>query len=159
MGTASDRELLGACARGDRAAFGELVGRHNRAVLAFARSRVMNRVDADDVAQEAFVLPWEKRARVTLATDSALPWLLVTVRLKALDRAKTAARHATDPIDSVDALPGPESREPPEASAQRMLATAVAAVVAALPALDRELLQRCLEGTTKVTRTPQPRSA
>ncbi len=144
MGTASDRELLAACARGDRNAFAELMGRHGKAVLAFARSRVPSRDDADDIAQEAFVLLWERRSRVMLATDSALPWLLVTVRLKALDRAKTIARRRTDSIESVDAFAAPPAGEPPELATRRALAAAVSSVVDGLSPIDRALLERCL---------------
>ncbi len=143
MGDPSDRDLLDLCARGDRRAFDTIVGRHGRAVLAYARSRSFDRDDADDIAQEAFVLLWERRSRVSLATDSALPWLLVTVRLKAMDRAKTAARRRTSPIETVDLLAA-HGDEPPEAVERERLAAAVAGVVAALPALDQELLRRCL---------------
>jgi hypothetical protein len=50
----SDSQLVAAARRGDRAAFGSLLDRHERAVRAIAR-RLLGDEEAEDVAQEAFL--------------------------------------------------------------------------------------------------------
>lgn len=62
-----DAELLARAARGDRAAFGEFVGRHEAALLRFARALAHDATEADDVFQRTFLAAWRgaKHARAT----------------------------------------------------------------------------------------------
>ena len=53
-----DRELVQAAAAGSRAAFDELVRRHQAAMLTLVRVLTGGRGDADDLAQEIFVRAW-----------------------------------------------------------------------------------------------------
>lgn len=94
---------------GDERAFAELFDRHARPVLAFARSRLV--ADAEDVAQAAFVLLWEKRRELELAGASALPWLLGTVRVLSLAAIRESARRRVtldSAADVADAAPQPD---------------------------------------------------
>jgi RNA polymerase sigma factor (sigma-70 family) len=54
----SDAELLEASRRGDRAAFGAIIGRYQRAVGAVSYSGTRDRALSDDVAQDTFVTAW-----------------------------------------------------------------------------------------------------
>ena len=58
----TDAELVEQARLGDTAAFGELVRRHQDAVLRTARIVCRSREDAEDVAQEALVAAWHKLA-------------------------------------------------------------------------------------------------
>lgn len=56
----TDRELLEASRRGERDAFGELVGRYQRVVCAVTYSRTRDRALSEDVAQETFLAAWRQ---------------------------------------------------------------------------------------------------
>jgi RNA polymerase sigma-70 factor (ECF subfamily) len=74
--TASDAELiLRALEADDRAAFGELVRRHQSAVRRFLRHLSGDPALADDLAQETFVEAWRGLARFR-GDASFLTWLL-----------------------------------------------------------------------------------
>lgn len=57
---ASDDELVGRAGRGDKAAFGQLVARHRRRLMAVAMRSVGSRAAAEDVVQEVFTRAWVK---------------------------------------------------------------------------------------------------
>jgi RNA polymerase sigma-70 factor (ECF subfamily) len=72
---------------GDAAAFGRLVAMHERAVLRAAMAALGSRADAEDAAQDAFVMAWRRLA--TFRGDAQFrTWLLTIVWRKALDRRR-----------------------------------------------------------------------
>jgi len=79
--------LVRAAREGDRDAFGDLVILHQRAAFHTAIAALHDREDAEDVAQEAFVVAWQKlpgfRGDATFRT-----WLMTIVWRKALDRRR-----------------------------------------------------------------------
>lgn len=81
------RRLVLAAAAGDRDAFGELVVRHEHIVFRTALAALGRREDAEDAAQEAFVVAWRKlpgfRGQASFRT-----WLLTIAWRKALDRRR-----------------------------------------------------------------------
>ena len=98
---------------GDQAAFGALVEAHRRLVYRTAFAALGRREDAEDVAQEAFLLAWRKlsafRGESTFRT-----WLITIVWRKALDRRKARATwwhrlaiHRDD-VDALAFVPGDE---------------------------------------------------
>jgi RNA polymerase sigma factor (sigma-70 family) len=54
MRVSNDNEIVQRVLGGEKAAFGELIDRHRSETLAFA-ARILNRLDAEDVVQEAFL--------------------------------------------------------------------------------------------------------
>jgi RNA polymerase sigma factor (sigma-70 family) len=88
----SDAELLARTGSGAQAAFGEVVRRHSGPLYAVAYRRLESSADAEEIVQDAFVLLWRKRARVHLVGDSALPWLIVTVKHLAANRSRARMR-------------------------------------------------------------------
>ena len=62
LASAHDLELVALGARGDRAAFGELVRRHGSAVRALLRRMGADAASADDAAQDAFLAAFEQIA-------------------------------------------------------------------------------------------------
>jgi len=59
MAAPDDSSLVTRARRGDRGAFGELVQRHQRPMLAIARSFFASEADAEDAVQEAFVSAYQ----------------------------------------------------------------------------------------------------
>lgn len=147
--------LLDRAARGDPGAVNDLLARHRDAVRAFVAARldpaVRARVDASDVAQDA--LAEAHRRLPDYLARRPMPFHL-WVRKTALDRLLNArrdqraacrdvGREAATPDESSLALarslvcPGPS---PSQAVEARELADRLAAAVAALPDIDREVL-------------------
>lgn len=109
---------------GDAAAFGRLVALHERAVLRAAMAALGSRADAEDAAQDAFVMAWRRLS--TFRGDAQFrTWLLTIVWRKALDRRRRLAlwhmRTAApmpgtgddvrDPLSTIaERAPDPESR-------------------------------------------------
>jgi RNA polymerase sigma-70 factor (ECF subfamily) len=86
-----DLSLVRRAQAGDTDAFGALVERNRRAVFRAAVAALGSATDADDVAQEAFVLAYRKLA--SFRGESAFrTWLLAITWRKALDRRKSVGR-------------------------------------------------------------------
>lgn len=77
--------------RGDEGAFWEIYRRHSAAVLGLLVRMLRDRAAAEDLLQEVFLKLWERRAALDPGAGSALPWLLVVARHRALDRLRSAA--------------------------------------------------------------------
>lgn len=81
------RALVASAQTGDQAAFGALVAMHERVVFRTALAALGSREDAEDAAQEAFVMAWRRlpgfRGDSTFKT-----WMLTITWRKALDRRR-----------------------------------------------------------------------
>jgi RNA polymerase sigma-70 factor (ECF subfamily) len=86
-----DVELVARAREGDQAAFEQLVRRHQSAVLRAALSAVGSAADADDVAQEAFLLAYQRlksfRGDATFKT-----WLLTITWNQAMNHRRKSGR-------------------------------------------------------------------
>ena len=148
---AEDQALVEAARQGDRVAFGRLVDLYEPAVLRAAMAALGSRDDAEEVAQEAFLVAWRKlsgfRGDATFRT-----WLLTIAWRKALDRRRrrrllwqrhvAAPRDGRDPLDSVTT----ETPDPERAAVARdMLARARAAIDDLSPKL-RDTLRLAASG-------------
>ena len=58
----SEADLTKAAMAGDRAAFGQLVARHQASIRALARRLARSTADGDDIAQAAFLTAWRRRS-------------------------------------------------------------------------------------------------
>jgi len=88
---ASDLDLVRRAQAGDADAFGELVERNRRAVFRAALAALGSAAEADDVAQDAFVMAYRKIT--SFRGDAAFrTWLLAIAWRKALDRRKSLTR-------------------------------------------------------------------
>lgn len=81
------RALIDAARAGSQEAFGELVSLHERVVLRTAMAALGTREDAEDAAQEAFVLAWQHLPRFR-GDATFRTWLLTIVWRRALDRRR-----------------------------------------------------------------------
>lgn len=92
-GELTDRELWAQASAGSTPAFGRLFDRHARAVYNHCFRLVASWSAAEDLTQSTFLLAWRKRAEVTIANESALPWLLaVATNVVRSDRRAGARR-------------------------------------------------------------------
>ena len=97
-----DLTLVRRAQAGDTDAFGQLVERNRKAVFRAAVAALGSTTDADDVAQEAFVLAYRKIA--SFRGESAFrTWLLAITWRKALDRRKSVGRWLRLTVTSGDA--------------------------------------------------------
>lgn len=145
------RAWVRAAQAGDRAAFDALVATHYRTVVRTAMAALQRREDAEDTAQDAFVLAWRKidafRGDSTFKT-----WLLTITWRQALDRRKARERwwkrrsapvgpDGTDGFDeTVDRLSSPDASPERIAAARVELSSLRAAIVRLTPKLRDTLL-------------------
>jgi RNA polymerase sigma-70 factor, ECF subfamily len=99
---ASDLDLVRRAQAGDADAFGELVDRNRRAVFRAALAVLGAAAEADDVAQDAFVMAYRKLA--TFRGDASFKtWMLSIAWRKALDRRKSLGRWLRMTVSQPDA--------------------------------------------------------
>ena len=128
----TDAELIAACRAGQAEAFGEIVERYQRAVVGVAYAAVRDRVLAEDVAQDAFVLAWTKLSG--LREVERLPaWLCGIARNVARARRRVRGREVGQTDVAGDVTPFTSLDD-----AEREAAVAVA--LARVPAAYREPL-------------------
>lgn len=93
----SDAELLAAHVAGDRSAFEELFGRHQRRLYRLARQKTRSAEDAADAVQDAMLAV--HRGAATFRHDAAVgSWLHRIVVNACLDRLRRTAAHPTTPL-------------------------------------------------------------
>jgi RNA polymerase sigma-70 factor, ECF subfamily len=113
----AERYLLDAVRRGDEQGWPKLVERYQGRLLAFARSRVRNATDAEDLVQEAFIglLRGLERFR---GESSLETYLFSILRRRIIDSHRGKSRHICLLRDTLggggddDSDAGPESRLP-----------------------------------------------
>jgi RNA polymerase sigma factor (sigma-70 family) len=131
MGT--DADLIAAARAGNPAAFGTIVERYQRAVLAIAYSAARDRVLAEDIAQDAFLTAWSRIGE--LRDPERLPaWLCGITRNLARARRRTLHREQPGEVDA------PADATPFEALDERQLDVALAGAIARVPEAYREPL-------------------
>jgi RNA polymerase sigma-70 factor (ECF subfamily) len=144
----SDVDLVARARQGDAAAFGILVDRHKTAVYRAARAALHSHEDAEDAAQDAFVLAFQRLGSFR-GDASFKTWLLTIAWRQAISRRrgltrwwKRAApmkREDTDGgaiyADSAHPAPSPE-----QSAAGAELRRAIVEEIRALPAKLRDAL-------------------
>lgn len=130
----------------DTAWFEELYGRRAPLVHAYARRRLEQPEDAEDVLVEVFTVAWRRRADIPTSDDEVLPWLYATAanaiahtrrsyarRIRLHERAATAAATASTTSTGGDPQADVAQRLDDEAS--------LANVWPLLPPGDQEVLR------------------
>src|SRR5437763_6669368 len=106
-----DAALMAGVARGDIAAFEQLVERHQALVIGTVGRILGSNSDVEDVAQQVFVRVWKSAPRYT-PTAKFTTWLLTITRNLVFNEARRRKRHAADPLDihqDEESLPLPDS--------------------------------------------------
>lgn len=108
----SDEELIERARNGDTAAFGELVERHQQAVFRTALAALRSREEAEEAAQDAFVLAF-RRLGGFRGESSFKTWLLTIAWNRAMDRRRAVGEWLKRFVPrNEDAAPDPPSGEP-----------------------------------------------
>ncbi len=130
-----DRVLVRRCQDGDGAAFAELYTQYHDRLHRFCTRRLLDRDEADEVTQEAFLRAW--RALPTFSGEMRFyPWLTVIAKNLCTDALRRRARYGT--VEDFD-------RQPPH-RATRVDATtmALSSEEAVMAAFDGELAAQAL---------------
>lgn len=135
-------ELLARVRRGDREGLRVLFRRHLPTVYGAAFVVTRSKPDAEEAAQDAFFLLWQKRSEVNIVGDSVLPWLIVTARFEAFNRQRAASRRRTVPL--IEDLDTDDSDSPETIVMAAELQRRLTAVIDELAPLDRDLVTLCL---------------
>ena len=144
----TDDDLVARAREGDTAAFGELVVRHQAAVYRAALAATGSTADADDVAQEAFLLAY-RRLKSFRGAASFKTWLLTIAWNQALNRRRAATRwwQRIVPVGDADTravsasgFGPPPPATPEELAAGGQLRSGIRQAIAALPPKLRDAL-------------------
>jgi RNA polymerase sigma factor (sigma-70 family) len=139
----SDRDLVDRLGEGDGRAFDVLFRRHATTVYAYAFSRLRNRADAEEVAQDTFVILWERRRGVVIG-ESLIPWLLATARFRTLNAQRTGRRKGTEVL--LDADGASDSDATATAVEGALFTEAVDRAVRSLSDVDQKIYSLCVDG-------------
>ncbi|MGZ3459996.1 MAG: RNA polymerase sigma factor [Archangium sp.] len=81
-----DGALLGAIARGSKAAFQSFYERHAGRLLGYALRVTRDRALAEDVVQDVFTAIWQKASSYRAEQGTPLAWMYMIARNKLVDR-------------------------------------------------------------------------
>jgi len=138
-----DGELVRRARKGDERAYGLLVQRYQRAAYAVAYSVTGRHEDAEDAAQESFLVALA-RLEECRSPERFGGWLMTIVRNRSRNLVRREVLRATDqvPVGTSSSTPGPD-RQTELSELQDVLRTALEA----LPEVQREIvLLHDLEG-------------
>ncbi len=105
-----DADLMAEVARGDAAAFEQLVDRHQGLVIGTVGRMLGNNSDVEDVAQQVFIRVWKSAPRYR-PTAKFTTWLLTITRNLVFNEARRRKRH---PAEALDIHEGEELLVPPD---------------------------------------------
>ena len=141
--SASDAYLVRKAQAGDSLAFGVLVGRYMRAAYAVSLSVTGRHDDAEDAAQEAFMVALA-RLDDCRTPDRFAGWLLTIVRNRARNLVRREVLRDTDDLPETAASRG---RTPEKSAEHAELQERLEAALRRLPEVQREIvLLHDLEG-------------
>lgn len=122
-------QLLGAIARGDRAAFERLYRDTSARLFGVCLRLLPERAEAEDVLQEVYATVWRKAGQFDAGRASAAVWLAMIARNKAIDRLRAMPALRRAPLELSEELA--DAAPTPAAQAERLD--------------ERERLRRCLD--------------
>lgn len=126
----SSEALLAQVALGNRAAFEALYRSTSDKLFGICLRVLRERPEAEEALQEVFTAVWRKAAQFDASRASAMSWLGMMARNKAIDRLRALpARSTLTELDSADQVADPAAS--PAQQAETLT--------------DRERLTRCLE--------------
>jgi RNA polymerase sigma-70 factor, ECF subfamily len=143
----SDDDLVARARQGDPAAFGALVDRHRSAVYRAALAALGSHAEAEDAAQEAFLLAY-RRLTGFRGDASFKTWLLTIAWHQAINRRRSMTRllrqivqpaRDEDQESTLEQLPARET-SPEDAAARGQLHRAIRAAIRSLTPKLRDAL-------------------
>lgn len=109
-----DARLMRLVARGDTAAFEELIGRHQALVIGTVARILGSNSDVEDIAQQVFIRVWKSAGRY-VARAKFTTWLLKITRNLVFNELRRSKRHAQVPLQ---VEPGTEETPLPDEAAR-----------------------------------------
>ncbi len=135
----SDRVLVRQVAEGDEAAYAVLVTRHTNRHLAFAERVLVDRAEAEDAVQEAFLKLWSRANSFDPAAAKFTTWFYRVVLNQCLDRKrKKRPESLPEGFDGVD-----EREDPSGAYEESETASYVKRKLDQLPERQRYAITLC----------------
>ena len=136
-----DATLMAYVARGDTAAFEQLVERHQTLVIGTVARMLGSNSDVEDVAQQVFIRVWKSAPRY-VPTAKFTTWLLTITRNLVFNEARRRKRHRVETLDvhqGEESLPLPDrrGRVPDEQLLDDEMQRAVDTAIQALPEKQR----------------------
>jgi RNA polymerase sigma-70 factor (ECF subfamily) len=149
----ADAELMLRVRRGDRAAFRELVERHQRGVIQTVYRAIGDPWEAEDLAQRVFVQVWRSASRYE-PTAKFTTWLFTIVHNTVLNERRRRARRGAESLDALSQPDGDTetfgtqfadaaSPDPARAAAERELQVRISAAIRQLPDNQRTAVVLC----------------
>jgi RNA polymerase sigma-70 factor, ECF subfamily len=134
----ADEDLMPLVEAADAAALAALYDRHGRAAYSLAYRMMGEKLEAEDVVQEAFIKVWRSAGSFRVGRGSVRTWILSIVHNRGIDQIRSRASRRTMQ-DKVEAS-APKS-EPSEAFAETWRNSQREEVREALNTLPQEQLQ------------------
>jgi RNA polymerase sigma factor (sigma-70 family) len=139
MWDASDEALLAGYASGDPDAAGVFVRRFQSKAFGLALAITGDRVDAEEVTQDAFVRAWRYAGSYDPRRGAVVAWLLGIVRNVALDRVRVSSRRREVPVDSIPVTVQREhAADSADAAGERDAFARIVASMQSLPTEQRD---------------------
>jgi RNA polymerase sigma-70 factor (ECF subfamily) len=143
----ADADLVARAREGDAAAFGTLVERHRAAVYRATRAALGSHADAEDAAQDAFLLAY-RRLGSFRGASSFKTWLLTIAWHEAINRRRSLTRLWRRQVDNRPDEDGPElmanvtdgGPTPEQAAAHEDLRRGIRRAISSLPPKLRDAL-------------------
>ncbi|MFV1960023.1 MAG: RNA polymerase sigma factor, partial [Planctomycetota bacterium] len=127
--TPDDAELVRDALGGSRAAFDRLIDRYWRSAVGMARQKTRNWSDAEDAAQEAFILAYRKLAQLR-DPERFGGWLFTIVAPMCPERGR---RRRPTPVEDVESLDGPRPAPTERDPDRGVLRDTIQEAIGALP--------------------------
>ncbi len=144
------RSWIEGAAVSDQVAFGALYDATSAVVFGVALRILSDRSEAEEVATDVYLQVWRDAARFDPSRGSAIAWLLMLTRSRAIDRLRSrrTARQAERSLEFAESIPD-EGRDPGERSWISQQGSLVRQSLACLPAEQRAALELAyFEGLT-----------
>jgi RNA polymerase sigma-70 factor, ECF subfamily len=146
----SDRALIARIEGREADALAALYDRHAPRLMGLSQRILGDTGEAEEILQEVFLWVWRSAATFDAGRGTALAWLLVATRSRAIDRLRTRQPAARAGLRSVETLPDAASSEDVEAdSANREWESLCRSAMEELPPDQRRALELAyFEGLT-----------
>lgn len=140
--TPTDAGLVARAASGSEHAFRELYRKYVRPVYWIAHGLLKNDADAEDVAQDTFVVAWKKLPGFVLEGESLLPWLATICRFQASNKLRSRRREQAHLAGEADETT-PSTINVEDQVISRDYAETILEELNTLSEIDREIFRLC----------------
>jgi RNA polymerase sigma-70 factor (ECF subfamily) len=141
-----DRALIARMAEGDDRALGELYDRYGAMLYALAHRILGDPAEAEEAVADAFAQAWRDASRFEAGRGSGAAWLVVMVRTRALDLARSSRRRARVAVVAAGADPNEFAASPDAGVLSDERSRLVRGAIAQLSPIQREAIELVFYG-------------